>query len=99
MTFENIKNIALPVIKKYGVNRAGIFGSFATGEAKEDSDIDMLVELPKGASLFDLIGLKLDLEELLGRKVDVLTYNSIYYLLREIILNEEIVIYEKRPEN
>lgn len=89
---EEIKEKILPVLKKYGVKRAGIFGSVVRGEAREDSDVDILVELPKDASLLDLVGLKIDLEEVLERKVDVLTYDSIYHLLREPILKEQVEI-------
>ena len=92
MTIEEIKNKIIPVLKKYGVKRAGIFGSVVRDEAKEDSDVDILVELPDGASLLDLAGLKIDLEELLSRKVDVLTYDSIYHLLKNRILSEEVAI-------
>jgi uncharacterized protein len=92
MKIEKIKENILPILKKYKVKRAGIFGSVVRGEAKEDSDVDLLVELPVGASLFDLVGLKIELEERLQRKVDVLTYNSIYHLLKEQILSEEIGI-------
>ena len=92
MTIEEIKLIILPILKKYNVSRAGIFGSMARGEADEDSDLDLLVELPRDLSLLDLVGLKLELEETLCRKVDVLTYDSLYHLLREPILAEEVVI-------
>jgi len=92
---EGIKDKILPILKKYGVKRAGVFGSVVTGEAKEESDVDILVELPDSASLLEQAGLELDLEAALGRKVDVLTYNSIYYLLREKILSEEIRVYEE----
>lgn len=92
MTTEEIKNKILPVLRKYEVSRAGLFGSVVRGDDREGSDVDLLVELPKSASLLDLAGLKLDLEELLGRKVDVLTYNSIYHLLKERILREEVPV-------
>jgi uncharacterized protein len=92
MTTEEIKNKILPVLKQYEVSRAGLFGSVVRGEDREGSDVDLLVELPKSASLLDIAGLKLDLEGLLGRKVDVLTYDSIYHLLKERILNEEVPI-------
>jgi predicted nucleotidyltransferase len=64
----------------------------ARGDAGAGSDVDILVELPKGASLLDLAGLKIDLEGRLGNEVDVLTYNSIYPLLKERILSEEVAI-------
>ena len=92
MNVEEIKNKILPILQRYGVKRAGVFGSVVRGGASEDSDVDILVELPKGASLLDLVGLKIELEEELERKVDVLTYDSIYHLLREPILNEQVEI-------
>ena len=92
MNIEEIKKKISPILARYGVKRAGVFGSVVRGEATEDSDVDMLVELPKESSLFDLVGLKLELEDILGKKVDVLTYNSIYHLLREPILSEEVPI-------
>jgi len=92
-SFSSIKRKALPVLKRHDVKRAGIFGSFAHGEATAKSDIDFLIEY-KGSkkSLFDLVELKADLEETLDRKVDVITYRSIYWRLRERILAEQIVI-------
>ena len=95
MTVQAIANKILPILKKQGVTKAAIFGSHATGEAKKRSDVDLLVEFAGRKSLFDLVGLKLDLEEVLKKKVDVLTYRSIHPLLRDIILNEQIIIYEK----
>jgi len=92
MKIGKIKEKILPVLKKYNVKRAGIFGSVVRGETTKDSDVDILVELPAGASLFDLVGLKIELEERLQRKVDVLTYKSIYHLLKKRILSEEIGI-------
>ena len=88
-----IKKKVLPVLKKHAVKRAAIFGSFARGEAKEKSDVDILIEYKtKNKSLFDLVDLKSDLEETLDRKVDVITYNSIYWRIREQILAEQVVI-------
>lgn len=92
MNIEEIKKRILPILKKYGVKKAGIFGSVARGEESEKSDIDILVELPDEATLLDLAGLKIELEELFGKKVDVLTYDSIYPPLKEPILSEEVAI-------
>ena len=96
---QNITKKIIPTLKSQGVVKAGIFGSYATGEAKENSDVDLLVELKDDKSLLDLVGLKLELEDVLGRKVDVLTYDAIYPPLRDIILNEQKLIYEKRSIN
>ena len=94
MNIEELKEIIIPVLRRNDVIKAGIFGSYVTGENKEDSDIDVLVELVEGKSLLDLVGLKFELEEVTDKKVDVLTYDSIHPKLRKIIFNEEIIIYE-----
>jgi len=59
---------------------------------REDSDIDILVEIEKDISLLDFVGLKLEIEEALGRKVDLVEYNTIKPLLKERILNEQVII-------
>jgi predicted nucleotidyltransferase len=64
----------------------------ARGEASEDSDVDLLVEFEGKKSLLDLIGLKLDLEDNLNRRFDVLTYDSLHPLLKERILKEQVAI-------
>lgn len=89
---KQIKDKILPILKKEGVKRSAIFGSYVRGEERGDSDIDILIEPPKKMSLFDLAGLKLDLEEVLGREVDIITYNSIHPLLREYILKDQVRI-------
>jgi predicted nucleotidyltransferase len=93
-TLPVIKRKALPILKRHAVKRASVFGSFARGDAKADSDIDLLIEYKstENKSLFDLVDLKAELEEGLGRKVDIITYDSIYWRLRERILAEQVVI-------
>ncbi len=78
----------LSISAKHGARNVRIFGSVARGEAGENSDIDLLVELDQGRSLLDLAGLVVDLEELLERKVDVVTEQGLYWLLRRRILKE-----------
>ena len=92
MIIKEIENKILPVLKQYRVRRASLFGSIVRGEMTEESDIDLLVELPETASLLDLAGLKIDIEELLSRNVDVLTYDSLHPLLRDRILSEQVAI-------
>jgi len=87
-----IKRQALPVLRKHGVLRAAIFGSFARGEAGACSDLDILVELPDTKSLLDLVALKLDLQEALGREVDVLTYRALHPRIKDRVLKEQVVI-------
>lgn len=89
---EEIKRKILPILKRYGVKRAGLFGSCVRGEMKKDSDIDILVEIEKDISLLDFVGLKLEIEEALGEKVDLVEYKMIKSLLKERILNEEVAV-------
>jgi len=89
---EGIKDIIIKVLKKHNVKKAAIFGSVARGEATEESDIDIVIEFEGRKSLLDLVDLKLELQELLGKKVDVITYNSINPLLKEQILNEQKIL-------
>jgi predicted nucleotidyltransferase len=89
---EDIKQKALPVLKQANVTKAALFGSYVRGDNTKDSDIDILVELPESATLFELGGLKIDLETTLQKKVDVVPYKSIYPLIKESILNNQYPI-------
>lgn len=96
MTTQILIKQIIPILKSQEVLKASIFGSFARGDNTKNSDIDLLVKLKKNKTLFDLIGLKIALEEKLDKKVDVLTYESINPLLKKTILQEQKLIYEKR---
>lgn len=87
-----IRNKILPILKQAGVKRSSLFGSYVRGDQTKSSDIDLLVELPKGSSLLDLIGLEMELKKAIGRKVDLLTYNSINPLLKEYIQKDQLQI-------
>ena len=89
---DELKIKIIPVLQHHDVTHAAIFGSFARGEEREDSDLDILVELKKGKSLLDLVALKLELEEVLKRKIDVVTYNSLHKRIRERVLEEQMPI-------
>ena len=96
MDIQAIKHKIIPILRNQGVIKAAVFGSYVTGEAKQDSDIDLLIDLADSKSLLDLAGLKIELEDSLKKKVDLVTYDAIYPPLKNIILNEQQVIYEKR---
>jgi predicted nucleotidyltransferase len=89
---KKIKKIVIPALKRSGVVRASIFGSFVKGKVKKSSDVDILIKFKAGKSLLDLARLELELEKKLRRKVELLTYESIHPLLKERILEEEVVI-------
>ncbi|OGD10885.1 MAG: hypothetical protein A2Y86_05985 [Candidatus Aminicenantes bacterium RBG_13_62_12] len=89
MTIREITNKIIPILKNHGVNKASLFGSVVRGDHTENSDIDILVEMPETASLLELANLKLDLEDILQTKVDVLTYDSLHPLLKNRIMDEQ----------
>ena len=82
----------LSIAAQYGAYNVRIFGSVARGEADEKSDIDLLVNMESGRSLFDLGGLLSDLEDLLGCNVDVVTEDGLRDRIRNRVLNEAIAL-------
>ncbi len=88
----NKRQDILTIAVSNGATQIGIFGSVVRGESKEDSDIDFLVELEKNRSLFDLIELKYQLEELLGVPVDVVTKKFLHQMIREKVLSEVVLL-------
>lgn len=92
----SIAKKTIPILKAEGVMKAAIFGSFARGDSNKKSDVDFLIKFRGPKSLFDLVRLKLALEEKMNRKVDIVTYDAIHPTLRPIILKEQKVIYEER---
>ncbi len=92
MKLSNIKHKILPILKYYNIKKAGLFGSLVRGELQKDSDIDILVEIKGNISLLDFVGIKLEIEEALGRKVDLVEYAAIKPLLRDNILKEQVAI-------
>jgi predicted nucleotidyltransferase len=68
----------LEITRSYGATRVRVFGSWARGGAQPDSDLDLIVDVPRGTTLFDMAALECQLEELLGIKVEVFTENSLH---------------------
>jgi predicted nucleotidyltransferase len=98
---NNKRTQLIEKIKSYLVNspieKAWLFGSFARDEAKFNSDIDLLIQLEQSASidLLDFIGITYDLEDLLGRNVDVVQEGTLKDNVEQIVENEKVLIYEK----
>jgi predicted nucleotidyltransferase len=78
----------LRVAREHGAHDVRVFGSRARGDARPDSDLDLLVRFEDGRSLLDLVGMKLALEELLGVRVDVVTERSLSRYIRDRVLAE-----------
>ncbi len=84
---------AIAILREHGVLHASLFGSFARGEQRADSDIDLLIDLPAGASLLDLSRLGLALEDALGRSVDLVTsFAALHPVIQERLRREEEVL-------
>ena len=80
----------LDISVKHGAYNVRLFGSVAKGKAEPDSDVDILVDMEKGRSLLDLGGLLMDLQELLGCQVDVVTEKGLRARIRNRVLEEAI---------
>ena len=80
----------LAVAARYGVTNIRIFGSVARHEAREDSDLDLLVTFPRGTSLLDQIGFSQDLEDLLGMRVEVASDRGLRERIRETVMQEAV---------
>lgn len=91
LTIDEIKKTIAEIAPQYNLKKVTLFGSRANGTAKENSDVDLIVDFPKGSSLLDLIGLKYDLEDILKLEVDVISRGGLKGSLLEI--EKEIEIY------
>ena len=89
---EKLAKHIVPVLRDGGVIEASVFGSFARGEAQLDSDLDLLVRYKKAVSLFDVGGLKFELEKLLGIKVDLFSRDYLKPRIKKRVFQESVRI-------
>ena len=89
---EEMTKLIAPILSDGGVIEACVFGSFARGEVKSDSDLDLLVRYKETVSLFDVSGLKYELEKLLGIKVDLISRNHLKPRIKKRVLQESVRI-------
>ena len=96
MSIKSIKDIAVPILKQYGVVKASLFGSTVRGDRNEGSDVDLLVEIPNNIKGLDYFGFKgnlqEDLEKELKKKVDLVEYRLIKPELKKYIIQEQVQI-------
>jgi len=92
MTIAEIREKIIPILQPYDVTRVGLFGSAATGQLRDDSDIDILVDITSDISLLEFVALKHRLEERLGRAVDLVEYRALKPALRAKILRHQVVL-------
>ena len=83
---------ARPILKKSGVKKAALFGSAARGDMTRKSDIDFVIDIDKNKSFLDVVGLKIDLEDVLGRKVDLVEYGVIKPRFKKSIFKDQVPV-------
>jgi uncharacterized protein len=94
MEIQEITRRITPILQKYHVSRAGLFGSMTTGDATKESDVDILVQLSPTTSLMQFAGMRCELEDALGIPVDVVEYDAIKPRLRPTIISGEVLVYD-----
>ncbi|MDT0646925.1 nucleotidyltransferase domain-containing protein [Zunongwangia sp. F260] len=87
--------IIIDYLKEYDPKEIAVFGSYARGEMEPHSDIDILYSLDKKISLFDIVQIKLDLEEKLNRKIDFVSKKGLKEWITPYVMKDLKVIYEK----
>ncbi len=90
---EAVVRVIRDYLAKHDAVQVAIFGSYARGDARPDSDIDVLVEFREPKSLFDLVEYEIDLTDVVGRKVDLVTKPSLSRYFRDEVLSNMRVIY------
>ena len=89
---EQHRDSVLTIARRHGARSVRVFGSMARDEAGPQSDVDLLVELEEGRSLLDLSALQQELEELLGRKVDIAEPEGLHWYIRDKVLREALTL-------
>ena len=92
LTIDEIKKVVAEIAPKYNLKRVTLFGSRANGNFRDDSDVDLIVDFSVPISLLDISELKIDLEEILKKSVDVITRRSLKGSL--LTIDKEVAIYE-----
>ncbi len=99
LSIDEIRDKIRPICEKYKIEKLWLFGSYARGEESEDSDVDFHMKVPKGIGLFGLGGIYADLEEALGKEIDLITRipeeNKIF---KKYVEKEEILLYDRQRE-
>jgi hypothetical protein len=90
---NKIKSDIVKILKKHKISKAGIFGSYARGEQKKNSDVDILIEInDKNLSLLGFIKIKHQLEDSIGNKIDLVEYKALKPIIAKNALKEEVRI-------
>lgn len=89
---QNKRDAILGIAARHGARNIRVFGSVARGDATDGSDIDFLVEMEQGRSLMDMGGLLMELQDLLGCKVDLVEPQALHWYIRDRVLREAVAV-------
>ena len=99
MTQEVLKQKIIEAVKtnpyRDYIQSISLFGSYLDGDEKEDSDVDLLIQLKRGIGLFGFVGIQQDLEKKLGREIDLVTPDGLSKYIKDKVLDEAKKVYEK----
>lgn len=95
MSIKDLQNKLSPIFREHGVKHASVFGSVSRGDDREDSDVDILVDIDKPIGVYEFIGLQFDLEDALGKKVDLVSNRAVNKYIKPFIEKDLISIYER----
>ena len=99
LSIDEIRDKIRPICEKYKIEKVWLFGSYARGEAREDSDVDLHVKAAEEMKFLELGGFYADLEEALGKEIDLITRipeeNKIF---KKYVEREEILLYDRQRE-
>ena len=99
LTIDEIRTKIRPICEQYRVEKVWLFGSYARGEAREDSDVDVYAETDRSVRLLDLIAFRLDVEETLGKEVDMITrIPTEYPIFAKYIERDKVLLYDAHSE-
>lgn len=93
-TIEDIRNRLVPIFSKYGLLKAAIFGSYAKKQAKEDSDVDLLVTIDESFDIEKYLKFETAVKRALKKRIDILEFRCISQVIRDEILKEAVTLYE-----
>lgn len=96
---ESDKQKIIEICKRNDISYCAVFGSFARGEAMDESDVDLLVKFSKRIGLFSFVGVQLELEEVLNKKVDLATEGCLSKYIRDSVMRDLQIIYESAEQS
>ena len=99
LTIDEIREKIRPICEQYKIEKVWLFGSYARGEAREDSDVDFYVQSERSVRLLDLIAFRMDVEEALAKEVDMITRTPTEYpIFAKYIERDKVLLYDTHTE-